>query len=246
MKDGAVRLGHDLRQHVESAAVRHADHDFTNAERAAALDDLLERRNHRFAAVQPEAFGSGELYIAEFLEALGFHEFIEDGAFAFTRERNLLIRAFDAFLDPALLRGAGDMEEFDAERLTIRSAQNADDLAYGAEFEPEHVVEKDAAIEIALAETVRSRIELFLVLGRFEPERIEHGVEVAAPPIGADQHQRPDRIAGGALDLWRADLDAARLRLFLQLAADCRAGLLPIAIKRSDQVVSFPRPPSPP
>src|SRR5260370_26032717 len=129
MKDGAVRLGHDLRQHVESAAVRHADHDFAYAERAAALDDLLERRNHRFAAVQPEALGSGELYIAEFIEAFGFDQFIEDSAFAFTRECNLLVRTFDAFLDPALLRGAGDVEEFDAERLTIGSAPDANDLA---------------------------------------------------------------------------------------------------------------------
>src|SRR5712691_10858230 len=192
MKDGAVRLGHDLRQHVEPAAERHAYHDFANAKRAAALDDLLERRNHRFAAVQPEALGSGELYVAEFLEAFGFDQFIEYGAFAFTRERNLLVRAFDAFLDPALLRGAGNVEEFDAEHLTIGPAQNADDLAHGAEFEPEHVVEKNAAIEIAIAETVRARIELFLVLGRFEPERIEIGVEMAARPIGADQHQRPD------------------------------------------------------
>src|SRR6266567_3464168 len=106
MKDGAVRFGHDLRQHVEPAAVRHADHDFAHAERAAALDDLLERRNHGFAAVQPEALGSGELYIAEFLEAFGFDQFIEDGAFAFTRERDLLVRAFDAFLDRALPRSS--------------------------------------------------------------------------------------------------------------------------------------------
>src|SRR5260370_33949177 len=129
MKDGAVRLGHDLRQPAESAAVRHADHDFANAERAAALDDLLERRNHRFAAVQPETLGSGELYIAEFLEAFGFDQLIEDGALAFTRERNILVRAFDAFLDPALLRVPGDVEEFDAERLTLGSAPDANDLA---------------------------------------------------------------------------------------------------------------------
>src|SRR4029077_2317920 len=237
MKDGAVRLGHDLRQHIEPAAMRHADHDLAHAERTAALDDLLKRRNHSLAAVQAEPFGSGEFYVAEFLEAFGFDQFIEDGALTFTRERNLLVRAFDAFLDPALLRGAGDVKEFDAERLTIGPAQNADDLAYGAEFEPEHVVEKNAAIEIALAETVGARIELFLVLRRFEPERVEIGVEMAARPIGADQHQRPDRIAGGALDLGGGDFNTARLRLLFELAADRRGRVLPTGVKRAGQFV---------
>ena len=47
VEDHAVRLLHHLRQHVEPAAMRHADDDLLHAERAAALDDLLERRDHR-------------------------------------------------------------------------------------------------------------------------------------------------------------------------------------------------------
>src|SRR5262249_19218272 len=164
MKDGAVRLGHDLRQHVEAAAMRHADDDVADAERAATLDDLLQRRDHGFGAIEAEALGAGEFHIAEFFEALGFDQLVEDGALALAGKRDLLVRPLDALLDPAFLRGVGNVEEFDAERLTIGPAQNGDDFADRAEFEPEHMVEKNSAVEVGLAEAVRARIKLLFVL----------------------------------------------------------------------------------
>src|SRR6516165_11039632 len=164
MKDGAVRLGHDLRQHVEAAAMRHADDDIAHTERATALDDLLERRNHRFGAVEAEALGPGEFHIAEFFKALGLDQFVEDGAFALAGKRDFLVWPLDALLDPAFLRRIGNVEEFDAERLTISPAQNGDDLMDGAKFEPEHIVDKNPAVEVGLAEAIRARIKLLLVL----------------------------------------------------------------------------------
>ena len=100
----AVRLAHHLGQHVEAAAMRHADDDVADTETAAALDDLLQRRDQRFAAVEAEALGAGELDVAELLEAVGFDQLHQDGAAAFRREADFLVRTFDAFLDPRLLR----------------------------------------------------------------------------------------------------------------------------------------------
>ena len=154
-----------------------------------------------FAAVEAEALGAGELQVAEFLEAFGLDQLVEDGALALAGEGDLLVGALDALLDPALLRAVGDVQELDAERLAIGAPQDGDDLADGAEFEPQHLVEEDRPVEIGLAEAVGARIELLLVLRRLEPERIEIGVEMAARPVGADQHQRADRIAGRALDI---------------------------------------------
>src|SRR5215468_2219540 len=114
MEDGAVRLGDD---------------DLAHAERTAPLDDLLKRRDHGLAAVEAEALGSGEFHVAEFFEAFGLDQLVEDGALAFAGERNLLVRSLDALLDPALLRGAGNVEEFDAKRLAIGPPQDSDDLA---------------------------------------------------------------------------------------------------------------------
>src|ERR1700745_1745095 len=129
MKDGAVRLGHDLRQNTEAGAMRHGGGDVAYPERAPALDDLLQRRDHCLAAIQAEAFGPGEFHIAEFFKAFGFDQLVEDGALAFASERDLLVGPLDAFLDPAFLRSVGNVEELDAERLTIGPAQGGDTLA---------------------------------------------------------------------------------------------------------------------
>src|ERR1700761_2572625 len=159
-----MRLCHDLGEDIEPAAMRHADNDLTHAERAAPLDDLLKRRNHRLATVETEALGAGELHIAEFFEAFGLDQLVEDGALALAGERDLFIRPFDALLDPALLRSVRDMQEFDAERLAVGAAQDADDLTHGAEFEPENLVEKDRAVEVGVTETIGARIEFFFVI----------------------------------------------------------------------------------
>src|SRR4029079_16611083 len=69
VEDDAVGLAEHLRQHVQAAAMGHAENDLTQAELAAALDGLLERRDKRFAAVEAEALGAGEFHITELLEA---------------------------------------------------------------------------------------------------------------------------------------------------------------------------------
>ena len=238
-----MRLAHDLRQHVEPPAVGHADHDLAHAERAAALDDLLQRRDHRLGAVEAEALGAGEFQVAEFFETFGLHQLVEDGALALPRKGDLLVGPLDAFLDPALLRAVGDVQKFDAERLAIGAPQDADDLADRAEFEAEHLVEEDPAVEIGFAEAVAARIEFLLVLRRFEAERIEIGVEMPARTIGADQHQRPHRIAGRPFDIGGGKLDASRLRLRLHLAADCFAEVRPVAVERRDEFAALRRRP---
>ncbi len=189
VEDGAVRLAHHLRQHVEPAAMRHADDDLLHAQRPAALDDLLERRDHGFGAVEAEALGAGELEIAELLEAFGLDQLVENRALALAGERDLLVRPLDALLHPALLRRIGNMHEFDAERLAIGAAHNGENLAQRREFEPEHPVKKNPAVHIRIGEAVGARIEILLVLHRLEPEGIEIGVEVAARAVGADQHR---------------------------------------------------------
>ncbi len=86
VEQGAVRLAHHLAQNVQAAAMGHAEHDFLGAERAAALDDLLERRQHGFAAVKAEALGAGVAHVEEFLETLAFDQLLQDGALAFLGE----------------------------------------------------------------------------------------------------------------------------------------------------------------
>src|SRR6476646_3287597 len=76
VEDRAIRLGHHLREHVEATAVRHADDDLAHAGWAAALDDLLERRHERLAAVETEALGARIFDVEEALEELGLDELL--------------------------------------------------------------------------------------------------------------------------------------------------------------------------
>jgi hypothetical protein len=59
-------------------------------------------------------------------------------------------------------------------------------------------------------------------------QRVEIGHQMAPDPVGADQHQRADRIEHRALHLLVRDLDALFGRLFLDLLA----GLLGLGLRR--------------
>ena len=87
-----VRLPHDLGQHIEAAAVRHAEDDVLDPQGAAALDDLFERRHHGFGAVKAKPLRARVFHVEEFLESLRFDELRQDGALAFLGEGNFLVR----------------------------------------------------------------------------------------------------------------------------------------------------------
>src|SRR5581483_2101037 len=127
-------------------AMRHADADFFHAEIAAALDDLLERRDQGLRAIETEAFGARILDVEKFLETLGFHQLVEDRALAFAGEGDLLVAPLDALLNPALLLGIRDVHELDAECLAVCAPQDGDDLAHRSKFETQHLVEEYPAI----------------------------------------------------------------------------------------------------
>ena len=195
------------------------------------------------AAVEAEALGAGVFDVEEFLEAFGLDQLVEDGALALDGEADLLVAAFDALLDPAFLRGVGDVHELDAERLAIGAAQDGDDLAHRREFEAEHLVEENLAVEVGFREAVGARIELLLVRLLLNAERIELGVEMAAHAVGADQHQRVDRIARRLLHVGGGDFDALGLRLGGDFFAETLLGLRPLPVERRHQVAVRPQRP---
>src|SRR4029079_13758478 len=236
MKQHAMRLAHDLREHVEAAAVRHAEADFLYAQIAATLYDLFECGDQRLGAVETEALGAGIFDVEEFLEAFRLHQLVEDRALALTGERNLLVAALDAFLDPALLRGVRDVHELDAERLAIGPAKDADDLAHRGELKPKYLVQIDLPIHVAFGEAVGARIQFFLVLFRLESQRIELGVEMAADAIGANEHQRVNRIARRLQHVACGELDTFGPCRRRDSLADLLFGFSPLAIERRNQI----------
>jgi hypothetical protein len=237
VEQGAMRLGQHLRQHVEAAAMGHAEHDLLHAEIAAALDDLFERRDQRLAAVEAEALGAGVFDVDELLETFRLDQLVEDRALALAGEGDLLVRALDALLNPRLLGGIGDVHEFVADRAAIGAAQDLQHLADRRVVEAEHLVEEDRPVVVALVEAVARGMKLLVILRRGEAERIEIGMQMAAHAIGADHHQRVHRIARRALQRLLGHLLAALGGLGLDLVADRLLGGGPVAVERVGQIV---------
>src|SRR5580704_11521348 len=118
-----VRLPHDLGKDIEAATVRHTEDDILDPQGAAALDDLLERGNHGFAAVQTETLRARVFDVEELLETLRLDELVEHRALALLGERNFLARAFDPPLQPTLFSRIGDMHEFEPNGAAVGAAQ---------------------------------------------------------------------------------------------------------------------------
>ena len=135
-EDRREGLAHEVGQDVEAAAVRHADHDLLQAQLAAALEDLLQRRDHGLAAVQAEALGAGVLLVEELLEDLGRGQALQDGALAVLGELGLVLDRFDALLDPGLLGRVLDVHVLDADLAAVGGAHPLDDLVRVAVSSP--------------------------------------------------------------------------------------------------------------
>ncbi len=197
VQDHAIGLAHHRGQHVQAAPVRHADDDLVHAQRAAALDDLLQRRDHGFRAVQAEALGAGEALVQEALEAFALDQLLEDGDLAFRGEDDLLVLALDALLQPRLLLRVGDVHELHAEIAAVGATQDRQDLADARALEAQHIVEEDRAIVVRLGEAVGRGLQLGVLDLGLDAQRIQVGRQMAADAVGADHHDRAHRIQGG-------------------------------------------------
>ena len=216
--------------------MRHAQRDFAHAQMTAALDDLLERRDHRFRAFEAETFRAGVFQVAEFLEGLGFDELAQNRLAALGREADVLFRPFDALLNPAFLRRIRDVHELEADLAAIRAAQDRQDLSHGRRFEAHDVIDENRPVEIGFGEAVGFRQQFAMDAAIGNAERIEVGGKVADDAISADQHQGADRILRRAKRSGGRDLEARQLRTPFDLIANSALGCSVVARQRADEI----------
>ena len=197
-----VALVQDVHEGVQAAAMGHADHYVADAELAAALQDLLDAGDHRFAAIEAEALGADELDAEIALQPLRLDDPLQDHAAAFGGELGAVLDVLDALLDPRLLVGIGDVHVFDADLAAVGLAQAVPDLAQGGRFtQAQRAEDQDRAVPVAIAEAVGRRIELAVPRLADQAQRIEVGFEMAADAVGADQQEGPGGVQGGGADL---------------------------------------------
>ena len=181
--------------------MRHADHHLADAELAAALEDLLDRRDQRLATVEAEALGADELDAEVALEAFRLDDALEDRAASLDRELGVVLDVLDALLDPRLLVGIGDVHVFDADLAAVGPAQAVPDLAQRRRLaEAQRAEDQDRAIPVGIGEAVGRRVELAVRLLLHEVQRIEVGLEVAADAVRTNQQEGARGVERGRAD----------------------------------------------
>ena len=183
-EDRVVALAQDVRQHVEPAAVGHADHARLEPGVGGRREDLVEDRDRRLGALEPEALGADVLRGEELLERLGGVEPLEDAALAVLVE--LDVAPLDLGLDPALLLGVLDVHVLDADGAAVRVAQHAEQLAELHLLDAADAAGEELAVEVPDRQPVRERVELGRHDRLFPVQRVEVGDQVTAHPVDAD------------------------------------------------------------
>jgi hypothetical protein len=198
VKLGKQVLGHlaqGVHQHVQAAAVGHADHDFLHALGAGLLDQLVHGGDEALTTLQREALLAHVFGVQIALQAFGGRQAIQNVALLFGAKVGLGTDAFQLLLPPALLRLVGGVHVLGAQGAAVGFAQRVQQLAQG------HLVlaeERVAGVEhgflVGVAEAVERRLQFRNVGALSALEGVQISPALAHVAVGGNQ-----LLNGGAL-----------------------------------------------
>ena len=200
-EDLGIGLAGDVGEHVQAAAVGHANADFFHAFVSGTGNDGVQQRNQGLAAFQREALLADELRLQEGFECLCGVELAQDAQLLFAG--GLAVRSLKAVLEPGTFFRILDVHVLDARGTAVGITQHAEDLA-----QLEHRLAAESAggplaVQVpqgqAVVQDVQVRVAALDVLQRVG---VRH--QVAAHAVSVDQLLD----AGNLVDLLiRVDLD---------------------------------------
>ncbi|MNX91205.1 hypothetical protein D3C86_1232780 [compost metagenome] len=189
-------LAQRVDQHVQTATVGHADHDFLHTLRTGVLDQLVHRGDEALAAFEREALLADVLGVEEALKALGRRQAVQDVLLLFQREHGLGTRGFQALLPPALLRLVAHVHELGADGAAVGLAEVVEQLAQAHRLLAEiRVAGIEDDVEVGLGETVERRIQVRQGRTLLALQRIEVGPVRTDVAVGGDQLGRSNALA---------------------------------------------------
>ena len=216
-------LGHlaeGVHEHVQAAAVGHADHDFLDAMGARALDDLVHRGDEALAALEREALLADVLGVEIALQALAGRQAVEDVLLLVSGEAGLAAHALQPFLPPALFHRLGDVHDLGADRPAVGLAQSLQDLPQGHVLGLAEVrvrrTERD--VHVGLGQVVERGLQLGDLGALGALEGVQVGPAGAERTVGGDERlhvqllARDGEVVAGGLDDEAAGLGALRER----------------------------------
>ena len=183
-EDLGVALADDVGQHVQPAAVRHADADLDQAVVGRLLADLVQHHDRGLATLQREPLLADELGLQEGLEDLGLVELVQDPQVLLAGQR--LVRPLHPVLDPLALRGLLDVHVLDADGATVGVAQDAEDLAHLHQtLAAGERAGGELAVQVPQSQAVGLHIEV-VVAALPVLQRVGVGHQVTPDPVGVD------------------------------------------------------------
>ena len=188
-EDLGVGLADDVGQHVEAAAVRHADDDLGQLVLGALVDDGVHHRDHRLRALQREALLSDVLGREEGLERLGGVQLAQD--VLLLRDGGLVVLDLDALLQPLLLLGFEDVGVLHADVPAVGVAQQPEHVAQLLVLLAGESVDLELAVQVPQRQAVGQHVEVGVAAeaGLVQSQRVDIGHQVSAVAVRGDQDQ---------------------------------------------------------
>ena len=180
-----VGLADDVDQHVQPAAVGHAEHRRVEGRVGGVGQEGVEERDRRLGALDAEALLGDVAGGEELLERLGRVEAVEDVQLLVPVDG--VVGALDLGLDPVLLVGLLDVHVLDADRAAVGVAQDAEDVAERGPLAAGQAAGEVLPVEVPDRQPVAGGVELLVHAGRLHAQRVEVGDEVPSHPVHVDQ-----------------------------------------------------------
>ncbi len=186
---GLVRAPEVVGEHVEPAAVRHAEHDLARALGGRQLDHLVEHRDGHVQALDRELLLAQVRLVHEALERVDLREPPQQLALLLVRQRRAERPGLDLLAQPHALAVRGDVLDLVGDRAAVDVAQVRQRVGQrGAR----HVRAQDLGRDLRhdlVGQAERLGIERRVALG-LGAERIQPRGEVAVRAVGLDQRRR--------------------------------------------------------
>ena len=149
-------LAHDVSQHVDAAAMSHADDDFLDTVGAGMQHGFVQQWDQAVATLQREPFLAYVACVQVFFQAFGGGQTLENMALDVGAVLRVAAHALQPLLKPALLGGVDDVHVLTAHRGAIGALQAVHDLAQGgfrltdeqvAGHQVDRALDKDGGVE---------------------------------------------------------------------------------------------------
>ncbi len=189
-EDLLVGFAQGVGQHVQAAAVRHADHNFLHRDFGfgGLGDDSVERGNGRFATFEREPFLSDEFGVEKLLEQHRAIQFLEDTFFLFQRKTVVAVQvaAFHFLPQPVQAFFIVNMRGFKTEVAAIQHVEAFDNFTQGCVRQADFDAGSEPLLQLGFAQAIVFEAEPGLAVFS-GPDGVGGGEHVPAVAITVDE-----------------------------------------------------------